>query len=361
MADEIKVEESQYAGYSKKTVEEIVRRMKKIYMARGMSEEEASALALKKAVSGTRALEIEAKGPAELVASNNKFYRLVGRVFKAKLLNKLVDKIANMDLSVTLMRDLDAANIPLSTKQFIAVSLFASFLASLFLALLAFLVSLPDLTTSILSFFLVFIAAFPASFFVAMKWPGSTAKKRGREIDKVLPFALRHMATELKAGVSIHDAMRDIVKSDYGILSQEFDRTLQDIDKGMTTEDAIQSLAERSPSDGLARAALHMVRALRIGGNLADILSEVAEDAAFDLRMKMRDFVERLSLVSLFYMMIGIVMPVFFTVLAAIFNAIPTLGFQGILGPTVLMLVYIVLIPMTLGLMLYIVKVMQPM
>ncbi len=361
MADEIKVQEKEYVGYSKKTVEEIVKRMKKLYMSRGMSEEEASALALKKAVAGSRAIEIEAKGPGELAASRNLFYRMVGKTFKIRALSNLVDKLSEKDMFVTLMRDLDSANIRLSTKQFIAISTFASFLASFVIGLFGFLLFIQNLVTGILVWILGTVILFPASFFVAAKWPSSIAKKRGKAIDRVLPFGLRHMATELKAGVGIHDAMKDISKSDYGILSQEFERTLQDIDKGMTTEDAIQNLAERSPSDDLSRAALHMVRALRIGGDLADILSEVAEDAAFNLRMRMRDFVERLSLVSLFYMMVGIVMPVFFTVLAAIFNAVPTLGFQGMIGPAVMMLVYIFLIPMTLGLILYIVKVMQPM
>jgi hypothetical protein len=73
------------------------------------------------------------------------------------------------------------------------------------------------------------------------------------------------------------------------------------------------------------------------------------------------DVVERLNLVGLFYMMAGIVAPVFVAVLAGIFNAIPTIGLSGILGTEVLFLIYFVLIPMGLSLILYIIKVMQPM
>ncbi len=361
--DSIKVVEKGQVGYSKATVEEIVRRMKKLYMARGFTEEEAKKKALREAVTGRRAMEIETRGPLELLASENPFFRVVGRVFKAiPKLNELVDKLAEKDFAVRLMRDLDAANIKLSTKQYLAISLVASVLAALFFGFLVFLVFVfSSLFDGLLYGFLTFLVLLPVSFFVAIIWPSSTAKKRGVAIDKVLPFALRHMATEVRAGVGIHDALRDISNAEYGVLSEEFKRVLEDMDKGATTEDALEALAERSPSDSLARAALHIVRALRIGGNLADILSEIADDVAFDLRMRMRDFVERLSLVSLFYMMAGIVMPVFFSVLSAIFNAVPTLGFQGIIGPEVMMLVYIVMIPMTLGLILYIIKVTQPM
>ena len=100
---------------------------------------------------------------------------------------------------------------------------------------------------------------------------------------------------------------------------------------------------------------------MKTGGDLSAIIEGIAEDVAFELRMKMRDFVERLNLIGLFYMMIGIVFPVFVAVLAGIFNAIPTIGMQGMLGAEVLFLIYFILVPMALGLILYIIKVMQPM
>jgi len=71
--------------------------------------------------------------------------------------------------------------------------------------------------------------------------------------------------------------------------------------------------------------------------------------------------VERLNLIGLFYMMVGIVGPVFVAVLAGIFNAIPTIGLSGFLGTQVLFLIYFILIPMALSLILYVIKVMQPM
>jgi flagellar protein FlaJ len=155
--------------------------------------------------------------------------------------------------------------------------------------------------------------------------------------------------------------MASIVSADYGVLSEEFERTLNDIEKGVSTEDALDSMAQRSPSESLSRAMSHVIRALKTGGNLSEIIEVIAKDVSFELRMKMRDFVERLNLVGLFYMMIGIVFPVFVAVLAGIFNAIPTLGMAGMMGTEMLFLIYFVLIPMMLSLILYIVKVMQPM
>ncbi len=357
----MKVREGEYVGYSKETVEEIVKRMKKLYVARGFTEEEASEKALKSVVAGSRSMEVETRGPEDLVSSENKFYRFVGQIFtRFKALGKFVSQLADKEFAIKLMKDLDSANIPLSTEQYLGVSLVGSVIGGIFIGFLGFLMFIPNWLNAFLIGLLGLVAGVPLSFFVAFSFPSSIAKKRGKEIDKVLPFALRHMATEIRAGVGIHDTMRDIVDAKYSVLSEEFDRTLNDMDKGMTTDDAIQAMGERSPSDALARASLHIVRSLRTGGNLADILSEIAKDVSFDMQVKMKDFVEKLSLISLFYMFVGIVLPVFFTILAAIFNAVPTIGFQGVIGPTVLMLVYIVLIPMTLGLILYMVKIMEP-
>ena len=349
------------SGYSKKTVEEIVRRMKKMYIERGLSEEEASAKALKGAVAGSRAMEVETKGPEEFISNKNVILKIIGEIFSVPQLSKIVSKLGEKDFSVELMRQLDSANMNFSTTQYIAISLFASFVAAAFISFIPFAIFIDNVVSAIIYGFITFVISLPLSFFVAIKWPASVAKKRGSAIDRVLPFALRHMATEIKAGIGIHDSMKDIANAGYGVLSEEFERVIQDMDKGMTTEDAIEALAERSPSDSLAASAQHITRAIRIGGNLADILSEIAQDVSFDLRMRMRDFVEKLSLISLFYMMAGIVMPVFFTILVAIFNAIPSLGFQGIIGPGMLMLVYVILIPLTLGLILYVVSVTQPM
>ncbi len=361
MAKNIEVEERKQAGYRKTDVETIIRRMKKVYQERGYSEEEAKALVLKRAVTGTRAIDIETMAPKDLVKSNNALLRIVGIVFsRFSFLSSLAEKIADSDIGSRLMRALDSVNSRYSTSQYIAIAMFVSLFSAFILSLL-FTFALMDIADPVVMFPIVFITSYLFSFFIALKLPESNAKRRGKNIDKVLPFALRHFATEIKAGVGIHKAMRAIANSGYGALSEEFQRVIDEIEKGVTTEDALEALANRTESDDLARSILHIIRALRTGGNLSEILTKIADDVSFNLAVRMRDFSERLTLISLFYMMAGVVFPVFISVLFAIFSSAPSLGLAGVVGPDILMMIYLIIIPMSLGVILYIINVTQPM
>ena len=91
---------------------------------------------------------------------------------------------------------------------------------------------------------------------------GSKSTAAARE----LPFALRQMATELRAGIGLHDSMRSIAISGYGPLSEEFSRALEEIRYGETTEKALLDMSERINSPGLERAVYQITRTLSVVG-----------------------------------------------------------------------------------------------
>ena len=62
--------------------------------------------------------------------------------------------------------------------------------------------------------------------------------KKSNEASRELPYALRQMATELRAGIGLHESMKSVALSGYGPLSEEFARTLEEIRYGETTENA---------------------------------------------------------------------------------------------------------------------------
>lgn len=370
--------------YDAGAVKSIVQRMHQKYEERGFVEREGEGKAdlLKDMVVGSRGLALDQRSPQELVMVKSPFPRMVGQLFlRLRFLDFFANEVSRMSLSKNLIYDLNSANMNYSAKQFSAIAFVSSVIAAFFgfflcgalvftvfsaylLPLVAPFTGGEELLDYVflgaVSLFLSFFV-FMAAVFVSVSWPRNVAGQRAKAIDKTLPFALRHMSTEVRAGVGIHKTMQSIVDAGYGVLSGEFDRTMKDIDKGMSTEEALDAMALRSPSDNLSKATRHIIRALKTGGNLSDIIETIASDVAFELRMRMKDFVERLNIIGLFYMMVGIVFPVFVAIIAGIFNAIPTIGMQGILGAEVLFLVYFLMIPLALGLILYIIKVMQPM
>ena len=98
--------------------------------------------------------------------------------------------------------------------------------------------------------------------------PNLKKGSRSNEASRELPFALRQMATELRAGIGMHDSMRSVALSGYGALSEEFARALEEIKYGETTEKALIDMSDRIDSDGLRRAVYQITRTLSSGGIL---------------------------------------------------------------------------------------------
>ena len=60
-------------------------------------------------------------------------------------------------------------------------------------------------------------------------YPSMMANERATKINRELPFALRQLATQIKAGVSFHKALSSLVSAHYGALSEEFGKIQQDM------------------------------------------------------------------------------------------------------------------------------------
>ncbi len=99
-----------------------------------------------------------------------------------------------------------------------------------------------------------------------------------REIEENLPDALKQMANTLRSGGTYEVAIREVVYSDYGELSRQFSLVLRDLESGIDFRRAFERLAGRVPSEALRRMIRIMLDAVHVGGGLADVLEDLAED-----------------------------------------------------------------------------------
>ena len=130
------------------------------------------------------------------------------------------------------------------------------------------------------------------------------------DLNQELPYALRHMGIELKAGRGLHDSMITIKNANYGSLSREFTRVLEEIKFGKTTEDALIEMTHRVKSEGLSRSIHQIIGTLRVGGNLASSLEIIAKDISFDMQIKLKEYSQKLNSFILIYTFIAILAPV---------------------------------------------------
>jgi flagellar protein FlaJ len=179
---------------------------------------------------------------------------------------------------------------------------------------------------------------------------------RATAASRELPFALRQMATELRAGIGLHDSMRSVAISGYGPLSEEFARALEEIKYGETTEKALMDMSDRIQSDGLKRAVYQITRTLSSGGDLAKTLSVIADDTSYEMRMKLKDYAQKLNSFTMIYMFIAILGPVIFMIMMIAASTV-----MGPLIPPILILIlYLFFFPAIVAFMAFIIKRLEP-
>ena len=334
------------------SVDEIVRRMREKYEQEGrylVEEGKEEELEVVPTV-------LQAGGPENLPEHENPFVRAIGRIYLRirGLVDAILGRIVPKGFVKRLDVDLYAANIPLTGKQYLAI---VGTLA-LLLSVLIFLILLPLTVYAPLvaiAFFFLFLA-------FLLTYPRRRAYSRSIVAEKQLPYALRHLVVIIRSGMGLYQALRAVARGGYGVLSEEFSRTLEEIDSGLSTEAALSNLALRMRSKGMKRTVAQIVRALRIGGNITNVIMDIARDVAFEQRMRVAEFAERLNVFGIMYLFGAVVFPLMFAIIAAVGYSPVSMemlrGFQ--IDPTVLAVLYLAAIPMFMILFLTLIRKWDP-
>lgn len=108
-------------------------------------------------------------------------------------------------------------------------------------------------------------------------------KRRMDKMEQQLPDALQMLAGGMKAGVSLSQAIQQLVLESHPPLSQEFDLLLREQRLGVSLDQALENLHLRVPLQSMTLT----VSAMRIAGETGGQLAETLERAAQTLRQKL--------------------------------------------------------------------------
>ena len=348
------------------TLDTIVDRMADKYKKEGILREDEipeETKELREVMRGGRQYSVGAQSAKQLERFENPLVKIFGKVYTSfeSPIERITDFLEKM-VGRGLEKNLVAARMDYSAEQYLTLAFIGTIFASIgvFVVTLGFaLLGLGSILISLLAAMLTI----PVVLGIALTIPKNKASKIGNEVEKQLPFALRHMSIQIRAGVGIYETMSSIAQANYGRLSEGFGWVLGQIEKGVSTEDALEAWGSRTKSKDVRRVIGHITRALRTGGNLSDIMAEIAEDVAFQRRQKIADFAEKLNLLGLFLLMIAIVFPVMISILTTI-GSVPALqeylGFFAMFSPTFLMIVFFLMVPLFLLMFLYYIKASDP-
>ena len=137
------------------------------------------------------------------------------------------------------------------------------------------------------------------------------AQRRQQQIQKALPDSMDLLTISVEAGLGFDAAMAQVVRNVPGPLSHEFGRMLQEMQLGMSREDAFRKLADRTNVDELKAFVISMIQANKFGVGVANVLRAQAKE----LRMKRKQRAERKAMQT----PVKILFPLIFCVLPALF------------------------------------------
>jgi pilus assembly protein TadC len=352
-------------------VNKIVEIMKRKYQEDGMifGEVNSTLKELRGIITDDTYAKIDIESEEDLEGFGSDLSRTFGKIYlKLKRVLVPTKKILKaIPISDELSYYLYSANMHYSSSQYLALASAAGFVAGLVALIAGFFLGI--LTNNILFVtvlpFVYAICAWLVVTIILISMPKQKAISRGNACSIELPFALRHMSTELKAGIGLYKTIQAIASNSYGVLSEEFSRTINEIEEGSDTGVALKHLALRTQSRPLKTTINHILRAMRVGGNLSEVMSDIAEDVSEDLKSKIRTFAQKMNFFSVIFIFLGIVLPVAIMILGAIRNSpLAATGqdlFKNIpLSPMMMLLFYLVFMPVLYIFMILLVYVAQP-
>lgn len=187
-------------------------------------------------------------------------------------------------------------------------------------------------------------------------YPKIKEQRNYSDINTELPYALRHMGIELKSGKGLHDALITIKNAGYGSLSEEFNRVLEEVKFGKSTEDSLLEMSHRVKSEGLSRAIHQIISTLRVGGNLSNSLDVIAKDMSFDMQIKLKEYSQKLNSFILIYTFIAILAPVISLIMLMAGSTV----MGDIISSNLLYVIYTLFFPMIVMFMGVFVKKLEP-
>ncbi|MBN1169836.1 type II secretion system F family protein [Candidatus Micrarchaeota archaeon] len=246
-----------------------------------------------------------------------------------------------------LEKEINIAGINMPADSFAGYVALNAIVATVFLTLLIlFYPPVYNAVTEIISFelpFPVFAAAALAFSFVFVylstmallsTYLLMNAENRRNKLETALPDFLTLVASNIKAGMALDQAMWYSAKPEFGVLSDEVKAIVKSSFSGETLEHTLDKLAMRFDSRVFKRTIMLLKQASATGGELTDVLERTSDDVRNTIIMK-KEIAASLVLYEIFVLFAAIAgTPFLFAVAAKLIqvfeNIIPeTSGLGG--------------------------------
>ena len=188
--------------------------------------------------------------------------------------------LVNIPFLVRLDRLLQQANLNYSLGFFLLLSLFLMALGFYF-------------TTLLTHNYLMVLGVALAVGSLPLLYVRMKKRERMQKFEQQLPEGLDFLARALKAGHAFTGSMKLATENFEEPLGTEFARTLEEVNFGVSTNDALKNLLDRVDSQDLRYFVVSVILQRETGGNLAEIMESISR--IIRERFKFRDKLRVLS------------------------------------------------------------------
>ncbi len=186
--------------------------------------------------------------------------------------------VAKSKQGSSIRSELARADLKLTVAEFIGLKLGAALVGAVFGLILGRASPLAQLAAAIV-FALVF--SFLPNFYVNIR-----AARRVKAFNNQLGDVITMMANALRGGYSFLQTLDMVSREAPEPSSTEFRRVVQEVGLGRSTEEALQNLLRRVPSDDLDLLITAVSIQMEVGGNLAQILDTIGHTIRERVRIK---------------------------------------------------------------------------
>ena len=143
-----------------------------------------------------------------------------------------------------------------------------------------------------------------------------------KEIDDNLPLFLLYFYGLISSGVNLVKAIEISAKrKEFGKLSKDIaflNYLMKDL--GYDAISAIMILARKTPSQRFKEFLYELISVIRSGGDIKEVVKEVAREALADYELKLKSFIERSNFLLTIYTFVFIAFPLTLLIIAFLFS-----------------------------------------
>ncbi len=195
---------------------------------------------------------------------------------------------------------------------------------------------IPFILLAVLVLIMSFVSVYLATMALLSTYMLMKADDRRTKLETSLPDFLTLVASNIKAGMTLDQAMWYSAKPEFEVLSDEVKANIKSSFSGESLEDTLDTLSSRFDSKTFTRTILLLKQANATGGELTDVLERTSDDVRNTIIMK-KEIAAQLVLYEIFVLFAAIVgTPFLFAVASKLIEVFEKISPQasGSLGGT---------------------------